>query len=41
MNTLISPMKGKSLLRINQLLTIYQGVHITYFTKNEKVQKRL
>ena len=28
---LISPIKGCSQLRINQLLTIYQGVHITYF----------
>ena len=31
METLISPIKGCSQLRINQLLTIYQGVHFTYF----------
>ena len=29
MEILISPIKGCSQLRINQLLTIYQGVHIT------------
>ena len=29
--TLISPLKGRTLLRLNQLFTIYQGVHITYF----------
>ena len=28
---LITPIKGCSQLRIKQLLTIYQGVHITYF----------
>ena len=28
---LISPIKGCSQLIINKLLTIYQGVHITYF----------
>ena len=27
----IIPIKGCSQLRLNQLLTIYQGVHITYF----------
>ena len=28
---LITPIKGCSQFRTNQLLTIYQGVHITYF----------
>ena len=28
---LISPIKGCAELRIKQLLTIYQGVYITYF----------
>ena len=32
LDTLISPIKGISLLRINQLITIYQGVHIIYFS---------
>ena len=31
LEVLISPIKGCLQLRINQLLTIYQGVHITYF----------
>ena len=31
LDTLISSIKVISFLRINQLLTIYQGVHITYF----------
>ena len=31
MDISISPIKGIYLLRINQLLTIYWGVHITYF----------
>ena len=34
------PIKGRSLLEINQLLTIYQGAHITYFTtpKNRPIE---
>ena len=35
---LISPIKGCAQLRINQLLTIYQGVHITYFTVTLKMK---
>ena len=31
MKLLISPIKGCLELRIKQLLTTYQGVHITYF----------
>ena len=31
MEILISPIKGCSQIRINQLSSIYQGVHITYF----------
>ena len=34
MDTLISPLKGCSQLRIKQFLTIYQGAHITYFNLN-------
>ena len=30
---LISPIKGYLQLRINQLFTIYQSVHITYFNQ--------
>ena len=31
LDTLITPIKGTCKLSINQLLTIYQSVHITYF----------
>ena len=33
---IISPIKGRSLLWIKKLLTIYQSVHITYFTVSFK-----
>ena len=32
LDVLISPIKGSSWAEENQLLTIYQGVHITYFS---------
>ena len=35
MDTWISPIKGRFWLLINQLLTIYQSVHITSFPLNE------
>ena len=34
-----SPIKGCSQLRINQLLTIYQGVHIIYLIAGTAVDK--
>ena len=39
-SVLISPIKGISLQRIMQLLTIYQGVHITYFKIKSLVYSR-
>ena len=39
MEILISPIKGCALQEYDQLLTIYQSVHITYFIHGTKVTK--